>query len=318
MGVFYFRTLNWISTVVCVMTTAAVLLLLSSVASAQFWASRGTDNFDLANGGQHVFGAGHRFAGEQLPINDILAAGNISDPIENRKGVDDDLGGAACSTVIIRKEVVTADGTGSSTVAFGFSATANLGVTSFSLVDDNSGPGQDSRIAQPNLAAGTTATITVTELPAPTGWTLINVDCTETMTQDSTRNSVGPATINLQAGEVVICTFTNSGLGVTAAPADIGGRVVTSAGAGISGAILTLTNVSTGEVRTTMSNNLGHYKFTNVMTDDVYTVSVWSKRHTFSDASRTFTLRENVSDLNFVASSTSAGLASDGRKTKNQ
>ncbi|MFN6965124.1 MAG: carboxypeptidase-like regulatory domain-containing protein [Pyrinomonadaceae bacterium] len=203
---------------------------------------------------------------------------------------------------MIRKEVVTPDGTGSSTVAFGFSASPNFGVTSFSLVDDNSGPGQDFRSATLSVTPGMTATLTVTETNSPRGWTLVNVDCVENMTQDSTRNSVGPATINLQAGETVVCTFTNSGLGVTAAPATIGGQVRTEAGSPIEGARLTLRNMNTGEVRSAVTNNFGSYRFDDVMTDDFYVLTVSSKGHEFASPERSFTLRESISDVDFIAS----------------
>jgi len=215
----------------------------------------------------------------------------------------------ASGAVIIKKEVNTSDGSGASTVAFSFTATPNFGVTSFSLVDDNSGPGTDFQMSQAIVNFGSSSTITVTENAPPEGWTLVNVNCVENMTQDSTKNQVGPASIVVQPGEVVTCTFTNSGLAVTAAPASISGRVRTESGAAIRRAFLTLTNISTGQTRVALSNSFGYYRFDDVMTDDVYTLSVSSKSYTFAESQRTFTLREELTDLDFVATPSGGAAA---------
>jgi hypothetical protein len=94
---------------------------------------------------------------------------------------------------------------------------------------------------------------------------------------------------------------TDIGLRPTAAPANVGGRVLTDYGTGIRGAYLTLTNLSTGEVRYAVSNNFGYYSFQEVMTDDVYLLTVASKRYNFANNSRTFTLRDSLSGVDFIS-----------------
>ena len=106
---------------------------------------------------------------------------------------------------------------------------------------------------------------------------------------------------NIQQGISHVQFCTDIGLRPTAAPANVAGRVLTEVGTGIRGAALTLTNLSTGEVRRAMSNNFGYYNFQDVMTDDVYLLTVASKRYVFANGSRTFTLRDSLSDADFIA-----------------
>jgi hypothetical protein len=54
------------------------------------------------------------------------------------------------------------------------------------------------------------------------------------------------------------------------------------------------------------------------MTDEVYTLSVSSKRYSFPAGSRTFTLRDNVSDMNFIAAPVGESLVSDGPAVKSE
>ncbi|HEX2641296.1 MAG TPA: carboxypeptidase-like regulatory domain-containing protein, partial [Pyrinomonadaceae bacterium] len=203
--------------------------------------------------------------------------------------------------VNIVKVVNTVDGSGAAFTAFPFTASTTFGSTSFSLIDDNAGPGIDTKQSQAITNFGATNTITVTEGTA-TGWTLAGIVCA-TNNVGSTSTNLGTATVNIvpAAGGVYTCTYTNTQLAITAAPANITGRVLTDAGYGIRGAVLTLTNLSTGEVRRVITNNFGYYTFTDAMTDDVYNLTVAAKRYSFVNDSRTFTLRDSLSGVDFVS-----------------
>lgn len=202
--------------------------------------------------------------------------------------------------VIIRKEVTTFTLGTSATYAFPFTASANFGPTSFSLVDDDAGPGVDYASSQTITSFGAANTITVTEGSAP-GWTLTNVNCVESGLQDSTKNTLGPsATIIVQAYEVVTCTFSNSQLQPSAARASIRGRVVTPEGSGIRGANLVLTDVSTGETRVAGTNSFGYYSFTDLPVEDFYILTIQHKRYTFANNMRSFTLFDELADVDFV------------------
>jgi len=204
--------------------------------------------------------------------------------------------------VIIRKEVTTfgpPPGT-AATYAFPFTATANFGSTSFSLVDDDAGPGVDNIASQSITNFGAANSITVTE-GLVSGWSLASLNCTESGIADSTTNlGTRTATIVVQAYEVVVCTFSNTQLQPSAAPSTISGRVVTAEGMGIKGATLTLTDLSTGEVRIAATNSFGYYSFNDVPTDDFYMLTIRHKRYTFADDSRAFTLLDNIADMDFV------------------
>jgi len=164
-------------------------------------------------------------------------------------------------------------------------------------------------------------TATVTE-NAISGWSLADLACNDPLNNDTTTDwnpqtaTGSTSTIKMSPGETVTCTYTNTQLAVTAAPADVAGRVMTESGMGIRGAVLTLTNLSTGEVKTTLSNPFGFYKFPDLSSDDLYTVSVSSKRYSFINNTHTFTLRDSLLDLNFIAASSGSSMVSSGVESK--
>ena len=89
----------------------------------------------------------------------------------------------------------------------------------------------------------------------------------------------------------------------TAAGVAVGGRVVTSARHGIPGAHLILTDLSTGDTRTARSNSFGYFRFNEVIVGRVYSVSVQTRRYTFFPNSHVFNLADELTDIEFVASS---------------
>ena len=83
-----------------------------------------------------------------------------------------------------------------------------------------------------------------------------------------------------------------------AAPVSVSGRVLTSTGRGVYGAMVTLIN-SSGEVRSTITNPFGYYRFVEVAVGVAYTVRVRSKRYTFIP--QVIFPSNELTELNFVA-----------------
>lgn len=99
--------------------------------------------------------------------------------------------------------------------------------------------------------------------------------------------------------EVVFCfepfTVPSSG------EATISGRALTSDGRGISSVRMSLTDLSTGEVRYAMTNPFGYYTFTEVDVANLYMVSALHKRYTFINNDRTINVEDSIIGLDFVA-----------------
>ncbi len=81
--------------------------------------------------------------------------------------------------------------------------------------------------------------------------------------------------------------------------ADIAGRLQLANGRGIPQAMIVLSNPQ-GEVRRTQPNQYGYYRFLDVPTGVVYTVTVASKRYNFNPSSQTFTLTQDNLGVNFT------------------
>lgn len=107
-------------------------------------------------------------------------------------------------------------------------------------------------------------------------------------------------------GQVQTPTIDPTAVGVfgpTAANASISGRVVNADGSGIRGAILTATNMSTGETRRLLSSAFGYYSFDNLDSGFSYVVAIHSKKYTFQNSSILINLGDSVSDVDFVVGS---------------
>ena len=200
--------------------------------------------------------------------------------------------------VFVKKVAVPLDGSGNAVLPFAFTATANFGPTSFSLIDDNAGPGIDTQQSQAIISFGAGNTITVTEGMGPVGWTLSNVNCVESGIANSTQNTIGPASITVELGEVVTCTFTNTQLVPSAATVTVAGRVVTSGGMGIMRARVIMTD-SEGNARSAVTNSFGYYHFDDVEIGQTLVFNVFSKQYQFSP--RIVSLTDSIADLDFTA-----------------
>jgi hypothetical protein len=201
----------------------------------------------------------------------------------------------------IVKVANTIDATGVAITQFPFSATGPFGQSSFTITDNVAGSGGGTVQSAAITSFGSANNITVTE-DLIGGWTLADVSCTNnvassTATSLANRNAV----ITTNEGGVTTCTFTNSQLGSTAAPANVSGRVTNAFGNGISGVSVSLNDLSSGKIRTALTNSFGYYTFINCKTEDFYLMSVSSKKYKFQSAQQTFTLQGDLLDLNFVA-----------------
>lgn len=88
----------------------------------------------------------------------------------------------------------------------------------------------------------------------------------------------------------------------TAASASISGRILTANNAGVGDVKLVLRNPSTGEIFfNTISSPFGHYRFDEIEVGQTYILTVSSKRFTFEQNSRTFTLLDELTDFDFIA-----------------
>lgn len=87
----------------------------------------------------------------------------------------------------------------------------------------------------------------------------------------------------------------------TAAPASVSGRVTDRYGRGISSAIITVVDLSTGETKYAYTSSFGYYKVDGLPVANFYSVGVRHSRYTFVDPVQTFSLDDNVTNLNFTA-----------------
>ena len=221
--------------------------------------------------------------------------------------------------VTIVKEVTDAFGGTSSTQEFLFTA-SNIGTPNFTLVDDNAGPGIDTFINGNVYSFGPSRAVVVTEgSMLGLGWRLDGISCTETAggggigtngvvwpnlpnqfntTTDTTNRR---ATIVLEEGENVTCTFRNRQETLTAANASVSGRVLTESGLPIRRATVSIFNASTLETKTVQTNSFGFFRFNDLPVGNFYIVTVNHGKRSFPNNTHAFTLDSDLSGVNFTA-----------------
>lgn len=200
--------------------------------------------------------------------------------------------------------------------AFEFTASGQIN-QNFSLVD-NGTVGPD-RIVFSNLIGSSVAngarstqgppyslieganTVTVTETSSAL-YSHTSISCTSNGTGTENNSINVPlrfATIKLEPGEAVVCTFVNAI--TTSANVSAGGRVLTSSGNPISKARVTVQNTATGESRTVYTGSLGQYKFENLRSGDFYLISISHGRYTFFQSTQIFVLNDAVENMDLIA-----------------
>lgn len=217
----------------------------------------------------------------------------------------------APATVTIIKEVQTFNGGNASIQSFPFTAT-NFGTANFSLVDNNAPPA-DRRINSNLYSFGAANAVTVTESLVG-GWSLSDLSCTETAggggngfpnlpnIQNTTVSLANRrANIILEEGENVTCVFRNLQSIPTAASASISGRVLTETGLPLRRAAISVFNANTLETRVVYTNSLGYYWVDDLPVNNFYIVTVSHGKRTFLNSTQSFTLEDNIAELNFIA-----------------
>ena len=197
----------------------------------------------------------------------------------------------------VKKRTQGGGGGGSSTTAFPYQAT-NISTASFSLVSNQ-------EFLDPSVPSGSQV-ITVTEAPVQ-GWQLVSVQCVETAgSVPNTANTTVDlanhrAYIRVENDERVECTFTSEVLAPTG-NATVSGRIVDSNGLGVRGIAVSIFNANTGQVELATSNSFGYYAFEGLEVSNFYVLTaIGTKRYTIPNSQRTFTLNDDLSNLDFVA-----------------
>ncbi len=85
----------------------------------------------------------------------------------------------------------------------------------------------------------------------------------------------------------------------TSAPVTISGRVLTESGRAISGARINLVD-SSGNVRTTVTNRLGYYSFSDLDAGETVILQISHRRYRFDNSTQVHTPVDSLSDINFV------------------
>ena len=186
-----------------------------------------------------------------------------------------------------------------SSAQFPYNAT-NFTASNFTLQPNN-------QIDYANVTSfGSANTITVTEAPVY-GWYLTSISCVESSggTPNIVNSSVDlvnrKASIVVEPGEQVECTFTSDEISPTAANADISGRIVTPDGRGVKGVRVTLFDAGTGETFNSISNSFGYYNFLDKPVSRLYTLTaVSSKKAPIRNNVRTFSLSADLYSMDFV------------------
>ena len=197
--------------------------------------------------------------------------------------------------VSVRKRVIRSGGT-SSVVVFPYQAPA-LASPSFTLLDNQ-------EFSDPTVPAGAQV-IAVTEANVA-GMRLTGVECVEAGGQTVPNTTVDVANrranIVVESGESVTCTFTSEELAPTAGHALVSGRVVDASGRGVRAVELTLLNAITGETRRATTNAFGLYFFDDLEVATFYVLTAQqSKRFSLENNVRSFTLNDNLVDVDFLA-----------------
>jgi hypothetical protein len=195
---------------------------------------------------------------------------------------------------------------------FGFTSSAALFPgTTFSLTDTIAEPYSEDvadRLGGTILSSdivlfGSGNLITVSEDTPPTGWSLSDITCGSLGGTNNNTITLGTRSVSIQLeeGELVRCSFHNVQFAPSAAPASISGRAVDSFGNGIGGARITVMDAQSGTIYSAITSPFGYYTIEGTEVENFYTMTISHKRYTFADDTRTFTLHDNLTGMDFIA-----------------
>lgn len=94
--------------------------------------------------------------------------------------------------------------------------------------------------------------------------------------------------------------FWQSFFAPTAATASVSGRVTTANGYGINGARVMIMN-QLGQSQTMLTSTFGHFKFSSVLTGEIYLVTVYNRRYRFTNGTQILIVDGDLNDLIFIA-----------------
>lgn len=93
----------------------------------------------------------------------------------------------------------------------------------------------------------------------------------------------------------------NVALETTAAEGTIGGRVTKADGSAISNAVISLSGGGITEPIFARTSSFGYYNFEGLESGETYTLTIDSKRYTFTNSSQVITLQDNAAEVNFIS-----------------
>ena len=88
--------------------------------------------------------------------------------------------------------------------------------------------------------------------------------------------------------------------GPTAAMVSVGGRVLSNKGGGIGNVTVSLTDTN-GQIKTTVTNEGGYYRFEEVEAGETYLITATGKRYTFSQPTQVININQDTEEVNFIA-----------------
>ena len=210
---------------------------------------------------------------------------------------------SAGATIFPGRLTIVKDARPNTSQVFGFTVSGPE-VANFSLVDDGTNTGNS--ITFSNLTSfGAGSNRTITENLPVNDYSLTQINCVEDSSggvgvQNTTFSlPTRTASIMLEEGESITCIFVNAV--PTAATAMVSGRISNAYGGYVSGVSVSVTNLSTGEMRSTRTNTFGVYQFTELAVGNNYLITVSSRRYQFAVDSRIVTLMDNLAEQDFTA-----------------
>lgn len=129
------------------------------------------------------------------------------------------------------------------------------------------------------------------------------------VTFDVVPAAAGPTEVSFAQGKTSVSDEYGNELAIEAADAtvtfsserfdnvEVSGRIVSRDGRGVRSASVTITD-PLGATRSVVSSSFGYYRFDGLAVGETYTISIASKRHTFT--ARTLRLAESLADVNLV------------------